>query len=72
MLSSCCHGPGGPQVYYYRLYLMRGDRFRDAIEIHADDDATALRKAEQSNGGLAAELWCRGRRVAIFLGQSAA
>jgi hypothetical protein len=57
---------------YYRLYLMRGDRFRDAIEIHAIDDATALEKAEQSKGGLAAELWCRGRRVATFLGQSAA
>jgi hypothetical protein len=51
---------------------MRGDRFRDAIEIHADDDAMALEKAEQSKGGLAAELWCRGRRVATFLGKSAA
>ena len=57
---------------YYRLYLMRGERFRDAIEIHADDDATALEKAEQSKGGLAAELWCRGRRVATFLKNSAA
>ena len=35
------HGPGGSNMYY-RLYLMRGDRFRDAIEIHAADDATAL------------------------------
>ena len=65
------HGPGGPHVYY-RLYLMRGDRFRDAIEIHAADDATALEEAERSKGALAAELWCRGRRVATFLGQAAA
>jgi hypothetical protein len=56
---------------YYRLYLLRGDRFRDAIEIHAADDATALEKAEQSKGDLAAELWCRGRRVAT-MGPSAA
>jgi hypothetical protein len=62
----------GVQKVYYRLYLMRGDRFRDASEIHAEDDATALEKAEQSKRGLAAELWCRGRRVATFLGQSVA
>lgn len=48
---------------YYRLYLMRDDRIRDAIEFHAADDASALHKAEQRKGGLAAELWCRGRRV---------
>jgi hypothetical protein len=54
------------------LYLIRGDHFRDAIEIHADDDASALEKAERLKGELHAELWCRGRRVAIFLGRSAA
>ena len=51
---------------------MRGDRFRDAIEIHAANDAEALKEAEQSKGSLAAELWCRGRRVATLLGKSAA
>ena len=57
---------------YYRLYLMRGDRIRDAIEIHAVDDAAALRKAEQQRKDwLPAELWCRNRRVAT-LGRSAA
>ena len=52
---------------YYRLYLMRGDRIRDAIEIHASDDESALQKAEQRKGSLPAELWCRSRRVATFL-----
>jgi hypothetical protein len=52
---------------YYRLYLMRGDRIRDAIEIHATDDESALQKARQSKGVLPAELWCRGRRVATLL-----
>ena len=33
---------------YYRLYLMRGEHFRDAIEIHAADDASALKKAEDT------------------------
>ena len=56
----------GVQVYY-RLYLMRGDRIRDAIEIHASDDESALQKAEQRKGSLPAELWCRSRRVATFL-----
>ena len=52
---------------YYRLYLMRGDRIRDAIEIHAADDESALQKARQRKGSLPAELWCRSRRVATFL-----
>ena len=56
----------GVQVYY-RLYLMRGDRIRDAIEIHAVDDESALHKARQRKGSLPAELWCRSRRVATFL-----
>ena len=56
----------GVQVYY-RLYLMRGDRIRDAIEIHAADDESALQKARQRKGALPAELWCRSRRVATFL-----
>jgi hypothetical protein len=56
---------------YYRLYLMRGDRFRDAIEIHATDDAAALLEAEQLAEGLPAELWCRGRRVATLLASAA-
>jgi len=52
---------------YYRLYLMRGDRIRDAIEIHATDDESALQTARLRKGPLPAELWCRGRRVAAFL-----
>ena len=62
----------GVRVYYYRLYLKRGDRIRDAIEIHADDDRAALEKAELSKGLLPAELWCRGRLVATFAGTKAA
>lgn len=57
---------------YYRLYLMRGDRFRDAIDIHAADDSTALLQAEHLTSGMPAELWCRGRRVATLLGADAA
>ena len=57
---------------YYRLYLIRGDHFRDAIEIHAADDAAALLQAEQLTAGLPAELWCRGRRVATFFSADAA
>ena len=58
---------GGSKVYY-RLYLMRGDRFRDAIEIHAADDESAMEQAEQRKEAIPAELWCRGRRVATLLG----
>ena len=57
---------------YYRLYLMRGDRIRDAIEIHADDDLSAMLMAEQSRGVLPAELWCEERFVATFAGAEAA
>jgi hypothetical protein len=49
---------------------MRGDRFRDAIEIHAADDESAMVQAEQRKEALPAELWCRGRRVATLLGTS--
>ena len=57
---------------YYRLYLMRGAHFRDAIDIHAADDAAALMEAEHLTAGLPAELWCRGRRVATLRGADAA
>jgi hypothetical protein len=57
---------------YYRLYLMRGDRFRDAVEIHAADDASAMEQAEQHKECMPAELWCRGRRVAMLPGSSPA
>lgn len=56
---------------YYRLYLIRGHRFRDAIEIHAANDADALVEAEQQADGLSAELWCRGRRVALLRASAA-
>jgi len=48
----------------YRLYLMRGGRFRDAIDFHAANDAEALAEAEQHAEGSPAELWCRARRIA--------
>jgi hypothetical protein len=51
---------------------MRGGRIRDAIEIHAADDASALATAERSRGVLPAELWCQGRIVASFAGSAAA
>jgi hypothetical protein len=57
---------------YYRLYLIRNERFRDAIEIHAANDDAALVEAENQADGMPAELWCRGRRVASLLGASAA
>ena len=56
----------------YRLYLMRGGRIRDAVDIYAADDAAALREAEKEVGACAAELWCGGRRVANLLGSAAA
>ena len=57
---------------YYRLYLIRNERFRDAIEIHAANDDAALVEAENQADGMSAELWCRGRRVASLLAASAA
>ena len=51
---------------------MRVAHFRDAIDIHAADDAAALMEAEHLTAGLPAELWCRGRRVATLLGADAA
>ena len=56
----------------YRLYLLRSGRIRDAVDIHAADDASAIRMAEQLAGGFPAELWCRSRMVAALLGASAA
>ena len=64
-LVTAVKGRGVP--VYYRLYLMRGDRIRDAIEIHAPDDESALQKARARKGSLPAELWCRSRRVATLL-----
>ena len=49
---------------YYRLYLIRNERFRDAIDIHAANDDAAIMEAEHQADGMSAELWCRGRRVA--------
>ena len=56
----------------YRLYLLRGGRIRDAVDIHAEDDDSALREAEKEAGCSAAELWCGGRYVANLLGREAA
>jgi len=56
----------------YRLYLIRGGRIRDAVDIHAPDDSAALAEAEKKAGGFAAELWCESRRVGTFSSASAA
>jgi hypothetical protein len=56
----------------YRLYLLRGGRIRDAVDIHAADDDAALRQAEKEAGSIAAELWCGDRRVANLIGREAA
>jgi hypothetical protein len=56
----------------YRLYFVRHGRFRDVVDIHAANDADALRTAETTAGSKAAELWCGGRRVANLRGASAA
>ena len=63
-------GPGGPKVYY-RLYLIRNERFRDAIDIHAANDDAAIMEAEHQADGMSAELWCRGRRVASLQASAA-
>jgi hypothetical protein len=55
----------------YRLYFLRGGRIRDAVDIHASDDSAALSKARQKAGTLAAELWCRERRVATLSASAA-
>lgn len=56
----------------YRLYLLRGGRIRDAVDIRAADDAAALKGAERKARGSAAELWCQGRLVAVLSAASAA
>jgi hypothetical protein len=56
----------------YRLYLMRGGRIRDVVDIHAANDSAALDRAEEEAAGVAAELWYQGRRVATFPAASAA
>jgi hypothetical protein len=55
----------------YRLYFLRGGRIRDAVDFHASDDAAALSKAQQKAGTVAAELWCRERRVATLSASAA-
>ena len=52
----------------YRLYLLRNDHIRDAVNIHAADDAAALNAALVQAGCCAAELWCGPRRVAKLAG----
>ena len=56
----------------YRLYLMRGGRIRDVVDIHAADDSAALNRAEKEAAGFAAELWFEDRRIATFSAVSAA
>ncbi len=56
----------------YRLYLIRGGRIRDVVDIHAADDSAALAEAEKKAAGFAAELWCESRRVGTFSSASAA
>ena len=56
----------------YRLYLIRGGRIRDVVDIHAADDSAALIEAEKKVAGFAAELWFESRRVGTFSSASAA
>jgi hypothetical protein len=56
----------------YRLYLIRGGRIRDVVDLHAPDDSAALIKAEKQAAGFAAELWCEDRRIATLSAASAA
>ena len=71
VLSRGSHRAGG-SVMDYRLYLMRGSRIRDVVDIHAANDSAALGKAEKEVAGSAAELWCQDRRIATFAAASAA
>jgi hypothetical protein len=51
----------------YRIFLTPGGRIRSpSIEFDASSDVVAIRHAEEVRRGAAAELWCRGRRVATF------
>ena len=56
----------------YRLYLIRGGRIRDVVDIRAADDSAALLEAGKKASGFAAELWCESRRVGTFSSASAA
>ena len=71
VLSGKCLRAGGSGMDY-RLYLMRGGRIRDVVDIHAADDSIALSEAGTKAGGFAAELWCEDRRIASFSAVSAA
>ena len=56
----------------YRLYMIRGGRIRDVVDIRAADDSAALAEAEEKAAGLAAELWCESPHIGTFASASAA
>ena len=56
----------------YRLYMIRGGRIRDVVDIRAADDSAALAEAEEKAAGFAAELWCESRLIGSFASASAA
>ena len=53
---------------YYRHYRLAepGGKFVGFEEIEAEDDAAAVRRAEEFAGRQALELWCGKRRVKSF------
>ena len=64
VLNSCYRG--FRIMTEYRLYCMGGDgQFTRVEEIHAEDDADALAKAQALKQPVKCELWNRDRKVAI-------
>jgi hypothetical protein len=55
-------------VSYYRLYVLSAPegRFVGFEEIEAEDDAAAIRRAEEFVGERPLELWCGSRKVCGF------
>jgi hypothetical protein len=53
---------------YYRLYRRRRGHICGVEELWAENDADAVRIAEQKLAGQPSDLWCGARRVATFDG----
>ena len=51
---------------YYRLYLIRNDRFIAVEDIDAEDDIEAVGMARQRVEDSPAELWSGTRKVNVF------
>ena len=51
----------------YRIYIIGSDgHFHSAVPLKCDDDAEAMKQAEQLVDGHDVELWQRDRKVAMF------